>query len=369
MNDRIKLIKPYINFNEVAQDIKEIFDSGQLTKGQNVDKFVSGLKDYTKAENVFLTTSATTALTMSLKAIGIKEGDRVAVSDFSWPATCNVVEDLGATPVFIDVDRSTFNMCPNDLVSKLADHKDNNNIAGVIVVDAFGNPSGIMKLKEICTAHGIPLIQDSACAIGSSVDAVKVGAIADLTCYSFHPRKLLTTGEGGAILTNNGKYAKWLTVKLAAGASGIKGRGLDFIDYGYNYRLSEIQALMGWVQLLKLDHITAERNITASQYSSLLQPFGFTKQKTDDNVYHNIQSLVFTVPPGMSRDALIDHLDAHNIESTLGTYSLSACTYYLKKYNDTQKNSLWLESNTITLPCYKGVHVNRVVETIGSFSP
>ena len=367
MNDRIKLIKPYISFEEVAEDIKEIFDSGQLTKGQHVDKFVSGLKDYTKAENVFLTTSATTALTMSLKAIGIKEGDRVAVSDFSWPATCNVVEDLGATPVFIDVDRRTYNMCPKDLESKLVDDE-GNNVKGVIVVDALGNPSGIIKLKEICTAHGIPLIQDSACAIGSSVNGIKVGAIADLTCYSFHPRKLLTTGEGGAILTNKAEYAKWLTVKLAAGASGIKGRGMDFVDYGYNYRMSEIQALMGWIQLLKLDHITAERNTIASQYNELLRPFGFAKQKTDDNVHHNIQSLIFTVPPGMSRDALIDHLGTHNIESTLGTYCLSATTYYLEKYNDPQKNSLWLESNTITFPCYTGVDVNRVVEVIGSFS-
>lgn len=366
MNDPIKLIKPYISFDEVAEDIKEIFNSGQLTKGQHVDKFVAGLKDYSKAEHAFLTTSATTALTMSLKAIGIKEGDRVAVSDFSWPATCNVVEDLGATPIFIDVDRHTYNMCPKDLESKLEDYE-GNKLTGVIVVDALGNPSGIMQLKEICIAHGIPLIQDSACAIGSSVDNIKVGAIADLTCYSFHPRKLITTGEGGAILTNNAEYAKWLTVKLAAGASGIKGKGMDFVDYGYNYRLSEIQALMGWIQLLKLDNITAERNAIAREYNALLGPLGFLQQKTDDNVYHNIQSLIFTVPSSFSRDALIDYLGAHNIESTLGTYCLSGTTYYLEKYNDPQKNSLWLESNTITLPCYKGVDVNRVVDVIRSF--
>jgi perosamine synthetase len=366
MNDRIKLIKPYISFDEVAEDIKEIFDTGQLTKGQHVDKFVAGLKDYTKAEHAFLTTSATTALTMSLKAIGIKEGDRVAVSDFSWPATCNVVEDLGAIPVFIDVDRHTYNMCPKDLESKLEDHQ-GNKVAGVIVVDALGNPSGIIELKAICTGHHIPLIQDSACAIGSSVDGVKVGAVADITCYSFHPRKLLTTGEGGAVLTNNALYAEWLTVKLAAGASGIKGRGLDFVDYGYNYRLSEIQALMGWIQLLKLDDITAERNAIADAYAAELEPLGFTRQKVDANVHHNVQSLIFTVPEGMSRDALIDHLASQNIESTLGTYCLSATTYYLEKYNDPQKNSLWLESNTITLPCYTGVDVNRVVEVIGSF--
>lgn len=366
MNDRIKLIKPYISFDEVAGDIKEIFDSGQLTKGQHVDKFVAGLKDYTKAEHAFLTTSATTALTMSLKAIGIKEGDRVAVSDFSWPATCNVVEDLGATPVFIDVDRHTYNMCPKDLESKLEDYQ-GNKVAGVIVVDALGNPSGIIELKTICTAHGIPLIQDSACAIGSSVDGIKVGAIADLTCYSFHPRKLLTTGEGGAVLTNNVEYAEWMTVKLAAGASGVKGRGLDFVDYGYNYRLSEIQALMGWIQLLKLDDITAERNVIADAYATELGPFGFTRQKIDANVHHNVQSLIFTVPEGMSRDALIDHLASQNIESTLGTYCLSATTYYLGKYNDLQTNSLWLESNTITLPCYEGVDVHAVASCISDF--
>ena len=366
MNDRIKLIKPYISFDEVAEDIKEIFDSGQLTKGQHVDKFVAGLKDYTKAEHAFLTTSATTALTMSLKAIGIKEGDRVAVSDFSWPATCNVVEDLGATPVFIDVDRKTYNMCLKDLEAKIED-QEGNKVAGVIVVDALGNPSGIMQIKEFCTANGIPLIQDSACAIGSSVDGIKVGAIADLTCYSFHPRKLLTTGEGGAILTNDDKYADWLTIKLAAGASGIKGRGLDFVDYGYNYRLSEMQALMGWKQLLKLDEITSERNVIVEEYAAVLEPLGFKRQKVDANVHHNVQSVIFTVPAGMCRDALIDYLAKFNIESTLGTYCLSATTYYLNKYDDLQENSSWLEANTITLPCFSGVATHVITETIKNY--
>ena len=362
MNERIKLIKPYISFDEVADDLKEIFNSGQLTKGQHVDKFVAELKAYTKAEYAFLTTSATTALTMSLKAIGIKEGDRVAVSDFSWPATCNVVEDLGAIPIFIDVDRNTYNMCPLDLADKL-----NDSFTAVIAVDALGNPSGILRLKEICESYGIPLIQDSACAIGSSVDGVKVGAIADLTCYSFHPRKLLTTGEGGAILTNNHKYADWLAIKLAAGASGIKGRGLDFIDYGYNYRMSEIQALMGWVQLLKLDDVTKARNVIAREYESELELMGFSRQKVNANVHHNIQSLVFTVPFGVSRDALIDHLAGSNIESILGTYCLSNTTYYLKKYNNLQSNSLWLEGNTITLPCYDGLDTGSVIAAIKSY--
>jgi dTDP-4-amino-4,6-dideoxygalactose transaminase len=257
-------------------------------------------------------------------------------------------------------------MCPKSLESKLQEHQ-GKKVAGVIAVDALGNPSGIIELKAICKAHGIPLIQDSACAIGSSVDGVKVGAIADLTCYSFHPRKLLTTGEGGAVLTNNAEYAKWLTVKLAAGASGVKGRGLDFVDYGYNYRLSEIQALMGWMQLLKLDDITAERNVIANAYACELEPLGFNRQRVDANVYHNIQSLIFTGPVGMCRDALIDHLASQNIESTLGTYCLSATTYYLEKYNDLQTNSRWLEGNTITLPCYTGVDIKSVIDSVKQF--
>lgn len=362
MNERIKLIKPYISFHEVADEIKEIFNSGQLTKGQHVDKFVACLKDYIKTEHAFLTTSATTALTMSLKAIGVKEGDRIAVSDFSWPATCNVVEDLGAIPVFIDVDRDTYNMCPLDLANKLS-----GNFACVIAVDALGNPSGILKLKEICESYSIPLIQDSACAIGSSFNGIKVGAIADLTCFSFHPRKLLTTGEGGAITTNNDKYAKWLNVKLSAGASGMKGRGLDFIDYGYNFRMSEIQALMGWKQLLKLDSVCAERKLVANEYAMTLEPIGFKKQKVEHKTNHNTQSVVFTVPQGLNRNNLIDHLHNQDIETTIGTYCLSGTTYYRSKYNDLQENAFWLENNTITLPCYKEVDVKRVVENIISF--
>lgn len=362
MSSRIKLIKPYIGFDEVSEDIKKIFDSGQLTKGEHVDKFIASLKDYTKSKHAFLTTSATTSLTIALKAIGVGAGDRVAVSDFSWPATSNVVEDLGATPVFIDVDRNTYNMCQADLKKKL-----DNSFSGVIVVDALGNPSGINLIKEITHNHGIPLIQDSACAIGSSVDGIKVGSIADLTCFSFHPRKLLTTGEGGAVLTNNDQYADWLRVKLAAGASGTKGQGLDFIDYGYNYRLSEIQSLMGWKQLLSLDKVIIERNLIANKYSSFLEPLGFIRQKVDENVIHNLQSLIFTVPKEISRDGLINHLAKHNIEATLGTYCLSNTTYYKRKYNNRQKNSFWLEKNTLTLPCYEGVDVKLVTDVISKY--
>lgn len=362
VNERIKLIKPYISFNEVSTELEEIFDSGQLTKGQHVAKFVNTLIDYTGSRYAVPMTSATTALTMCLKLLGIKKGDKVAISDFSFPATANVVEDVEATPIFIDVDKDTYNMSVDDLRSKLDDK-----IKAVIFVDALGSPSNVDKIKAVCEEFAIPLIEDAACAIGSSVNGVKVGNIADLTCFSFHPRKLLTTGEGGAILTNNPEYAAWLDVKANHGASGLRGKVSDFVDFGYNYRMSEIQALMGWKQVEKLDGITQRRNLIADEYAEFLEPLGMKRQQVADGVYHNIQSLIFTVPESVKRDDLIDHLAEQNIESTLGTYCLSGTTFYINKYNSIQPNSFWLENNTITLPCYDGVDVERVANAVKSF--
>ena len=144
----IKLIKPYISFEEVQNEFKEVFDSGWFTKGKFVEEFREEIKNYTGAKYCYLATSATTALTMALKALDIKQGDEVIVSDFSFPATANVVEDLGAIPIFCDVDMDTFNMLPQQLESKIT-----SKTKAVIFVDALGNPSGIHEIKKICEKY------------------------------------------------------------------------------------------------------------------------------------------------------------------------------------------------------------------------
>lgn len=354
----IKLIKPYITFDEVQTEFREVFESGWFTKGKYVDEFREEIKKYTGAKHAYLATSATTALTMCLKLLNIKEGDEVIVSDFSFPATANVVEDVGAKTVFADVDKTTFNMIPEELERKIT-----KNTKAVIFVDALGNPSGIHKIKEICLRHKIPLIEDAACAIGSSENGVLCGNIADLTCFSFHPRKLLTTGEGGAITTNNPAFAKMLDVKLNHGSVVVDGK-FDFVDVGFNYRLPELQAVMGLKQLRKLDQIVKERNAVKNLYVDLLVPVGFKPQAITDSVVHNIQSLVFVVPDKVDRDTLIAKLKLEGIEAVLGTYCMSGCTYYKNKYNEVQPNSKFLNDNSITLPCYDGVDVKFVCEKI-----
>ena len=357
----IKLIKPYISFNEVKNEYEEIFDSGWFTKGKFVEAFRDEIKNYTGAKYAYLTTSATTALTMALKALKIRAGDEVIISDFSFPATANVVEEIGAIPIFADVSLETYNMRPEELENKIT-----SKTKAVIFVDALGNPSGIHKIKEICQRYNIPLIEDGACAIGSSENGVKCGNIADFTCFSFHPRKLLTTGEGGAITFNNDNYVEFFDIKLNHGAKLENGK-FDFVDFGYNYRLPELQCVMGIKQFQKLDQIVASRNEMKIQYKRALEVLGYKIQKLSINVIHNVQSLVFVVPKEINRDKLVKYLKGKGIESTIGTYCLSNTSYYAHKYNDMQVNAKYLEKTTITLPCHDDVDVMYITTQLKEY--
>ncbi|MGV8059401.1 MAG: DegT/DnrJ/EryC1/StrS family aminotransferase [Smithellaceae bacterium] len=358
----IKLIKPYISFEEVEAEFRDIFEGGCFTRGKNVSAFAEQIRAYTGAKHAFLTTSATTALWMCMRLLEIGSGDEVIISDFSFPATVNIVEDVGARPVFADVSLDTFNMLPEELERKIT-----SKTKAVVFVDALGNPSGIHTIKAICQKRNIPLIEDAACAIGSSEQGVRCGNIADLTCFSFHPRKLLTTGEGGAITTNNDAWAEKLAIKLTHGAIAENGK-FDFVDYGYNFRLPELQAVMGIKQLEKLDDIVRDRNLIRDAYKKELEALGFRGQLVNSDVIHNVQSLVFRVPDKLDRDKLISNLKNQNVESTLGTYCLSGLTYYKRKYGKICHNACILEKQTITLPCFESVAIQFVIDAISQLS-
>lgn len=360
----IRLIVPDISYDEVDADFQAVFDSGMFTRGRNVEAFRTELAAYTGARSAHLATSATTALWVALKMLGIGPGDEVIVSDFSFPATANVVEDLGARPVFADVSLDTFNLLPDAMSARVTPRT-----KAVIFVDAFGNPSGLSEIQQRCTTLGLPLIEDAACAIGSSENGRRCGAIADVTCFSFHPRKIICTGEGGAILTNNEAWSRWLDVKLNHGATGMRGPGLDFVDFGYNFRLPELAAVMGRKQLAKLEAIVTTRNLIRDQYVSALAPLKYIPQHFAPSVRSNVQSLVFRVPEGIDRNGLILALREQGVESTIGTYALSSTSYYAQKYADVQPNAARLEQTTLTLPCFAGLDVSQVIAAVEAVRP
>jgi dTDP-4-amino-4,6-dideoxygalactose transaminase len=361
----IRLIRPYVTFEEMEGDFREILGSGWLTRGPYVARFRECITQHTGAGHTFLTTSATTALTLCLKLLGVGSGDEVIVADFSFPASANVVEDLGAIPIFADVDAATYNMSPDALEATITPRT-----KAVIFVDALGNPSGLPEIARRCFSHSIPLIEDAACALGSSVGGVACGSIADMSCFSFHPRKLVTTGEGGALTVRDASHAAWLERRLNHGAIAVNGVQ-DFVDYGYNFRMSELQAAMGVRQLQRLDAIIAGRQEIRELYIARLVPTGFIPQHLAADVHYNTQSVVFRVPDDCQRDVLIADLGDQGIESTLGTYCLSLCSYYRKKYDDVQPVAKMLQETTIALPCYDGVDVETVCvainQAIGSY--
>ncbi len=355
----IRLIKPYLSFDEMKGDFAEILDGGILTKGRFSKLLPQKVCEYTGAKHAFLTTSATTALTMCLRLIGAGPGDEVIVSDFSFPASVNVIEDVGATPVFADVSRETFNATAETIAELITART-----KALIFVDGLGNPSGTDQIAALCREKGVVMIEDAACAIGSSVNGRKTGNIADLTCFSLHPRKLITGGEGGIITTNSDAYADELRYKLNHGQDASSGA---FIDYGYNYRMPELNCAMVCRQLDKLDDIVADRIRQQAAYAEGLAPLGFIAQRHDANAVHNMQSIVFRLPDGMDQDALFGHLRAHDIECIFGTYCLSECAYYQNKYHSIQPNAQYLMHHTITLPCYAGVPVADVVACIAEY--
>lgn len=359
----IKIIEPYFNYNDVKNDFKTIFSSGVFTKGDYNINLRTEIAKYTNNEYVYLTSSATTALYMSLMALNLPKGSKIGVSDFTWPASAYVIVQAGLKPVMVDVDKYTFNVSLETLSYVEQD------IKALVFVDALGNTSNIDKVYKYCKENNIFLIEDAACAFGSKVNKKNIGTYSDITCISFHPRKLLNSGEGGCIITNNKDFSEILEIQLNVGAKVSENNLFpDFVDMGYNFRLPELQCAMILYQINIIDQIVSSRHEIYNQYCKSLIPFGFEPQKFSENVLSNLQSAVFTTPDKISRDELILFLKEKNIESILGTYSLSRQPYFKENFSTMPlKNSTYLQDNTISLPCFNDLDASIVTAAVDEF--
>ena len=287
-----------------------------------------------------------------LVAGGVKAGDEVLVSDFSFPATGNVVVHVGAKPVFVDVDLKTFCMDPDDLEKKITKKS-----KAIIVVHAFGYPAPMEKILKIAKKHKLLLIEDAACAIGTKYHDKYLGAWGDIGCFSFHPRKVVTTGEGGAIVTDSKKIAQKIEI-LKNHGSVVTDKGLSFVEAGYNYRLSEIQAAMGMPQLENLGKIVKARQKVARKLIKLLSKIPDLKLPAEPkDVDFNFQSFVIVLPEKVNRDKIIELMRVKNIETTIGTYALHrepAFSRFGYRPGDL-KNSDYAYHHTLTLPLFEGL--------------
>lgn len=344
----IPLIKPYVGGEELAK-IKEVLDSGHLTEGSFTEEFENKFAKYVNAKYAVAVTSATTGLELVLKCVGIKHTEDIIVPDFTYPATADVVYLCGAKCTLVDVDiksRNTTYGYIKEAISK--------NTKAAIPVSEFGNPldKEIYELKE-----DIFILEDAATAIGSEINGRKVGSFADATVFSFHPRKLLTTGEGGMITTDNEElYEKLKSYKMFDSKPTGLGR-FSFDRIGTNYKMSNVLAAIGLAQLDKIEEMLKDRIKKAEYYNKLFSEIdGIGIPVIKKNSRHTYQSYTLLLKENRKRDYLIGKLLEKGIQTQIGTYAL----HLQKAFIDSRKiggllNSEKLYNNLLTIPLYYGI--------------
>ena len=338
MEKRIIPISLPVTGEEEWQALKEPITTGWLTSGPKVRAFEEAFAARHTVKHAIAVTSATTALHLALIALDIKEGDEVIVPAFTWVSTANVVLYQGAKVVFVDIDPTTFNIDPEQLKDKIT-----SKTKAIMVVHLFGLCAPMDEIKSI--AGDIPLIEDGACAAGSAHKGVPAGGLGLMGCFSFHPRKSITTGEGGMITTNDDALAEKLQILRNHGASiseeqrhhGAQPYILpDFNVLGYNYRMTDLQGALGCVQLKKLDSFIDERSKWANYYEQQLSLIEWLKTPSFTSDFkHGWQSYVLLIDEEKSpitRNQIMEKLQELGIATRPGTHAVHMLGFYANRY-------------------------------------
>ena len=345
----MRLNIPYTD-DEELKEIQKVLATGYLTQGPKVAEFERLVADYIGSKFAFATSSCTTALHLSLVALNIGHGDEVLVADFTFPATANVVVQQGATPVLVDIDLDTYTINVCDLKEKITKRT-----KAIIPVHTFGCSADMAPIMQIANDKGLAVIEDAACAIGTTYNNLHCGNIGTLGCFSFHPRKVITTGEGGMITTNDDELAK--RIQLLRNHGGVRiGKWYQYEAAGFNYRLSDIQGAMGVAQMKKLPTLIKRKRELAADLKEKIKEIDGIRVPIDPPWGgHITQSFVILVSEGLDRDKIITDLNSKGIETTIGTYALHDQPFYQENFgyqSGQLKNSHTAFNRTITLPLY-----------------
>jgi dTDP-4-amino-4,6-dideoxygalactose transaminase len=338
INRRIPIALPSTGEDE-WQALREPLVTGWLTQGPKVAAFEKAFATRHGVAHALATTSCTTGLHLLLAAAGIGPGDEVIVPAFTWVATANVVLYTGATPVFADVDRRTYNIDLDDVRRRITPRT-----KAVIAVHLFGLCAEIPAIRA-AVPDGVQVFEDCACAAGASLNGISAGALGDAGVFSFHPRKSITTGEGGMLTTNDAELAALAERLRNQGASiseeqrhrGPQPHMLpEFSLLGFNYRMTDLQGAVGLVQLRKLDAFIAERQRWAEYYRRELADIAWLRMPVfPTNGTHAWQAFVTYVDPASAprpRNEIMERLEARGVATRPGTHAVHMLQYYRDRY-------------------------------------
>lgn len=374
----IHITKPFFDENE-RNAVAEVLKDGWIVQGPKVQEFEKIFAEYVGVKYAVAVSSCTAALHLALVSLGIKSGDEVIVPSFTYVATANAVEYTGAKPVFVDIDLNTYNIDSNQIKRAVTKRT-----KAIIPVHLFGLSADMDAILGIAKKYGLYIIEDAACAVGSLYKGKHVGAFGNVGCFSFHPRKIITTGEGGMLATNDKRLAEKFESLRSHGATIsdlIRHRQGGFIlppfeKLGYNYRMTDIQAAIGIEQVKKLNLILKERMDKADYYNRMLSDLDkIILPMPSEDYQHSYQSYVVLLKryKDLSRNQLADSLIQNGIAARQGTHAVHMLGYYRKKYKlkiNQLPNSLTADRFTFTLPLYKGLSIEEqdfVIKTLKTF--
>jgi perosamine synthetase len=305
--DVVRLAKPAVGEEELAE-IRAVLESGQLTMGPKVAEFEHLLAGLAGTREAVAVSSGTAALHVAVLALGIGPGDEVLVPAYTFPATGNVVALAGAKPVLVDVDPVTMNMDPADAARRVTPQT-----KAILAVHLFGRPARLEELPD-----GLPVIEDAAGALGARRGDRPCGSLGSLACFSFHPRKIVTTGEGGALTTDDANLAEVSRSLRHHGWSPSHEYG-ELPRPAFNYRLSDVLCALGIPQLRRLDELYAAYDRIARGYADRLAELPVTLPSTDPGDRHGWQAYVIQLD---DRDRVMGGLRAEGVQCQIGTYAL-----------------------------------------------
>lgn len=378
MMTRINVMQPWLGSDEVTA-LTEVISSGWIAQGRRVAAFEEAFARSQHAHHAVAVSNCTTALHLALVVAGVGPGDDVVVPSFSFIATANAPTYVGARPVFADIDSMSGNITAETLRAALTDRT-----RAVIAVDQGGVPVDLAALREVCDSRGIVIIEDAACGAGSTYLGRPVGACAEIAAWSFHPRKILTTGEGGMITTSHATWAARarrlrehsMSVSAADRHGSVLAPAEEYTEIGFNYRMTDLQAAVGLVQLQKLPEIVARRRELAAVYSKHIDRIdGLRAVEDPEWGTSNFQSYWVEVsrPYRLDRDGLLAHLAELDISARRGIMTSHRQPAYAHGSSAPPPGSLAtserLSDNTLILPLFHQMSESeqmRVIEALAT---
>ena len=348
---RVPLTRPYVDQAE-ADAAAAALQSGFVVQGPRVKEFERLVGAWVGTRHALAVSSATTGLHLALAALDVGAGDEVLVPSFTFPATGNVVLHQGATPVLVDVRTDDHAIDIEDARRKITSRT-----RAIMPVDPFGLPYDADGIGRLAEEHGLAIVEDAACAIGATYNGRPAGGLGTIGVFSFHGRKIITTGEGGMVMTDDDDLAARLA-RLRNHGAERKGLRVTFVEPGFNYRLSDIAGAIGVAQMGKLAGIVSQRRSLAGRLSERLAGVDrLTPQAEPAGRVHAYQSYVVLLDEGVDRDTVVERLKDHGVESTIGTYALHMEPVFQRLgYRDKDlPGARVLLERSLTLPLFPGM--------------